>query len=103
MRTSSLPASARSSIWPAVAAGSAVSVLVMLWTTTGCAEPTGTPPTSTVTVRLRSITRLGSISGKARRSLRQLHLDRVQRRALRPVLLHLLHGPVHIAGAQVDP
>src|SRR5690606_11592082 len=28
----------------------------MDWTTTGCPLPTGTPPTSTVTVRLRSIT-----------------------------------------------
>jgi hypothetical protein len=36
----------------AVASASAVSVLVIDWTTTGCAEPTGTPPTSTVVVGL---------------------------------------------------
>jgi hypothetical protein len=33
----------------AVASGSAVSVFVIDCTTIGCAEPTGTPPTSTVT------------------------------------------------------
>src|SRR5215204_1260647 len=52
-RTSSLPACARRATWIAVASASAVSVFVIDWTTTGCAEPTSTPPTSTLTVGLR--------------------------------------------------
>src|SRR5215212_1397569 len=52
-RTSSLPACARRATWIAVASASAVSVFVIDWTTTGCSLPTGTPPTSTVTVLLR--------------------------------------------------
>src|SRR5262245_53224421 len=53
-RTSSLPDSARARTCATVAATSAVSVLVMDWTTIGWQLPTWTPPTSTVTVRLRS-------------------------------------------------
>ena len=53
-RTSSLPASARARTWAMVAAASAVSVLVIDWTTIGWQLPTWTPPTSTVAVRLRS-------------------------------------------------
>ena len=52
-RTSWLPAWARRATWIAVASGSAVSVLVMDWTTMGCADPTSTPPTSTDTVGRR--------------------------------------------------
>src|SRR4051812_5048429 len=52
-RTSSLPACASCATWIAVASGSAVSVFVIDWTTTGGALPTGTPPTSTVTVLRR--------------------------------------------------
>src|SRR4051794_2474576 len=52
-RTSSLPACASCATWIAVASGSAVSVFVIDWTTTGWALPTGTPPTSTVTVLRR--------------------------------------------------
>ena len=50
-RTSSEPAWASAATWSAVASASAVSVLVIDWTTTGWPEPTGTPPTSTVTLR----------------------------------------------------
>src|SRR6185436_9779092 len=52
-RTSSLPACARRATWIAVASASAVSVFVIDWTTTGWAEPTRTPPTSTLTVGRR--------------------------------------------------
>ncbi|GIW20198.1 MAG: hypothetical protein KatS3mg065_0494 [Chloroflexota bacterium] len=54
-RTSSLPAWARRATWRAVASGSAVSVFVIDWTTIGCPEPIGTPPTSTVTVGRRRL------------------------------------------------
>src|SRR6266550_5966317 len=63
-RTSSEPAWWRARTCAAVAAASAVSVLVMDWTTMGWAEPTGTPPTSTVTVRRR---RMSGIGGKCNR------------------------------------
>src|SRR3954447_18413190 len=53
IRTSWLPAWARRATWIAVASGSAVSVFVIDWTTTGWALPTGTPPTSPVTVLRR--------------------------------------------------
>src|SRR6187397_3618298 len=52
-RTSCEPACARRATWIAVASASAVSVLVIDWTTTGCAAPTSTPPTSTLTVACR--------------------------------------------------
>ena len=52
-RTSCEPACARRATWIAVASASAVSVLVIDWTTTGWAEPTRTPPTSTLTVDRR--------------------------------------------------
>ena len=58
-RTSSLPASASARTWAIVPATSAVSVLVMDWTTTGWQLPTWTPPTSTVGVRRRSIPVMG--------------------------------------------
>src|SRR6187549_284042 len=48
-RTSCEPACARRATWMAVPSGSAVSVLVIDWTTTGWALPTRTPPTSTET------------------------------------------------------
>jgi hypothetical protein len=44
MRTISEPARARAAICWTVLSTSAVSVLVMDWTTTGPAEPTRTPP-----------------------------------------------------------
>ena len=50
-RTSSEPASASSTHWRAVAAASAVSVIVIDWTTTGAPPPTCTWPTFTPTVR----------------------------------------------------
>ena len=49
-RTSSLPARASAATCRTVAATSAVSVLVIDWTTIGWPEPTGTPPTRAVTV-----------------------------------------------------
>src|SRR6186997_2898608 len=65
-RTSCDPACARRATWIAVASASAVSVLVIDWTTTGWAEPTRTPPTSTLTVGRR---RGFSWSGELIRSL----------------------------------
>ena len=53
-RTSCEPAWASRATWIAVASASAVSVLVIDWTTTGWAEPTSTPPTSTETVGRRT-------------------------------------------------
>ena len=50
-RTISDPASASSTHWRAVAAASAVSVIVIDWTTTGAPPPTCTWPTFTPTVR----------------------------------------------------
>src|SRR5574341_759065 len=55
-RTSSLPAACSARTCAAVAAASAVSVLVIDWTTIGWALPTGTPPTLTVTVGRRVLT-----------------------------------------------
>ena len=58
-RTSSLPARAERSTCRTAAATSAVSVLVMDWTTIGCPEPTGTPPTRTATVERRMVAGMG--------------------------------------------
>src|SRR5258705_4026405 len=55
-RTSSLPASCRARTCATVAATSAVSVLVMDWTTIGWVLPTNTPPTETVMVERRVLT-----------------------------------------------
>src|SRR5258706_8394975 len=52
-RTSSLPASASAAAWATVAMTSAVSVLVIAWTTMGCRLPTGTDPIRTVGVGRR--------------------------------------------------
>ena len=52
-RTSSLPAACRARTCAAVASMSAVSVLVIDWTTMGWAEPTFTPPTETTAVLRR--------------------------------------------------
>ena len=54
-RTSSLPARASAATCRTVAATSAVSVLVIDCTTIGCPDPTGTPPTRTVTVGRRMV------------------------------------------------
>ena len=52
-RTSWEPAWASRATWIAVASASAVSVFVIDWTTIGWAQPTRTPPTSTLTVGRR--------------------------------------------------
>ena len=44
-RTMSTPASSQRRIWSIVAAASAVSVFVMVWTVIGESPPTGTEPT----------------------------------------------------------
>src|SRR5829696_4181630 len=63
-RTSCEPAWASRATWIAVASASAVSVLVIDWTTTGWALPTRTPPTSTLTVpRLRGRRESGLVTG----------------------------------------
>src|SRR5688572_7738633 len=63
-RTSCDPAWASRATWIAVASASAVSVLVMDWTTTGWALPTRTPPTSTLTVgRRRGRSASGEVTG----------------------------------------
>src|SRR6266571_3542571 len=67
-RTSSEPAWWRARTCSAVAAASAVSVLVMDWTTMGWAEPTWTPPTSTVTVRRRRMSGMGPESNRRARA-----------------------------------
>src|SRR3990170_6360776 len=70
-RTSWLPAWARRATWIAVASGSAVSVFVIDWTTTGWALPTSTPPTSTDTVdrrRGRSVSEPGISAPRGRPS-----------------------------------
>ncbi len=53
MRTSSEPASASAATWATVDSMSAVSVLVIDWTTIGAPPPTGTVPTMTGTVSWR--------------------------------------------------
>src|SRR3954463_14222308 len=59
-RTSSEPARASAAIWVTEDWTSAVSVLVIDWTTTGASEPTRTPPTFTVTDFLRRISAMGN-------------------------------------------
>src|SRR5206468_2573080 len=63
-----------------VAATSAVSVLVMDWTTIGWVLPTGTPPTTTVTVGRRVLTG-GEYTADD---------SRVRRRLIRPILEELV-------------
>src|SRR4029079_3437091 len=59
-RTSSLPARARAATCATVPATSAVSVVVIDWTTMGWADPMETPPTWTVVVRRRVRGGMGS-------------------------------------------
>ena len=67
IRTFCDPASKSSATCCAVAAASAVSVLVIDWTTTGAAEPTATPRTRTVTVGRRGRKVLEALLGTGRR------------------------------------
>src|SRR3954470_10651280 len=71
------PAWASRATWIAVPSASAVSVLVIDWTTTGCADPTRTPPTSTLTVGRRRGRR---VSGVAMRGLAAEAADDVEAR-----------------------
>src|SRR3954451_5341247 len=61
-RTSCDPACASRATWIAVASASAVSVFVIDCTTTGCADPTRMPPTSTLTVGRRRGRRLSGVT-----------------------------------------
>src|SRR5215218_1921884 len=71
-RTSWDPAWASRATWIAVASASAVSVLVIDWTTTGWAEPTRTPPTSTETVGRRAgRSRAGDVTVSSRPGARR--------------------------------
>src|SRR5438034_7206497 len=106
-RTSSLPAWCSARTCATVAATSAVSVLVMDWTTIGWALPTGTPPTSAVTVGRRVLTRAKYITGVPVRRRR-----RVDRASLEDLVLEddaeAQHGQPHASqevGADVggDP
>src|SRR3954465_10031270 len=74
-RTSCAPACASRATGLAVAWPSAVSVFVIDWTTTGCADPTRTPPTSTLTVGRRRGRR---VSGVAMRGLAAEAADDVE-------------------------
>src|SRR6185436_9430071 len=66
-RTSCEPACASRATWIAVASASAVSVLVIDCTTTGWADPTSTPPTSTDTVdRRRGLRASGELTTRLR-------------------------------------
>src|SRR6266571_1992646 len=70
-RTSSLPAACSARTCATVAATSAVSVLVIDWTTIGWVVPTATPPTLTVTVERRVLTG-GKYTAGASRGRRRL-------------------------------
>src|SRR6266566_8368420 len=74
-RTSSLPAAFNARTCAAVAAASAVSVLVIDWTTIGWALPTGTPPTLTVIVVRRMLTGSNIAPLRAARPLENLVLQ----------------------------
>src|SRR5258705_2247420 len=71
-RTTCEPAAASAATWSAVARASAVSVFVIDWTAIECADPTGTEPTSAVTVVLRVAKgTAGHRSGRQRKSKRE--------------------------------
>src|SRR3954449_767226 len=74
-RTSCEPAWASRATWIAVPSASAVSVLVIDWTTTGGANPMRAPPTSTLTVGRRRGRR---VSGVAMRGLAAEAADDVE-------------------------
>src|SRR5438093_3780908 len=79
-RTSSLPAACKARTCSAVAATSAVSVLVIDWTTIGWALPTGTPPTLTVTVGRRVLTGTKySAAWRGARNYRMLSCSTIRR------------------------
>src|SRR5262245_22153587 len=75
MRTSSDPAFARSMICRAVAAASAVSVLVIDCTTTALHPPRRTPPTSTLIVFLRLILAIFDTSQRDTESISPLRIS----------------------------
>src|SRR5579862_604377 len=81
MRTSSEPARHRSATWCAVDSASAVSVLVIDWTTTGAPPPMATWSTKTCFEVLRAIFTARSIEREAR------HLDLDVRRQVHRVVV----------------
>src|SRR5436309_1078490 len=79
-RTSSLPAACSARTCAAVAATSAVSVLVIDWTTIGWALPTSAPPTLTVTVGRRVLTGTKySAAWRGARNYRMLSCSTIRR------------------------
>src|SRR5918999_4222512 len=85
-RTSSLPARASAATCRTVASTSAVSVLVIDCTTIGCPEPTGTPPTRTVTVDRRMV---GGMGGNITSCMPRTSLEGPRRAAITGVAAYV--------------
>src|SRR5215470_12700273 len=108
-RTSSDPARARAATCCTVEGTSAVSVFVMDCTTTGASDPTRTPPTTAVTVFLRSIVAIGgtySLSRGFRRFPATLSVSSQRRSVLLglagQVYPYRFHGLRHAHRPKVD-
>src|SRR5579859_5350685 len=115
-RTSSEPAFARAITWLTVEVTSAVSVLVIDWTTMGWPPPTRTPPTLTATEARRLISAINRyfISGFSEITSTGFRFDRIPKdadafelhldRIARPHLLRVARCARvdHVAGVQGD-
>src|SRR5260221_3290274 len=88
MRTSSDPARQRSNTWRAVASASAVSVLVIDWTTIGAPPPTATLPIITCVETLRPACIVDGAS--VEREARDLDLA-LRRKVDQPVVVGQAH------------
>src|ERR1043166_2570325 len=88
--TSSLPASASAAACAMVASTSAVSVLVIAWTTMGCRLPRGTGPTNTVGVGRR---RGGGMAGIYMTQRRKVGRSRALLSVFASLRLSDLHQP----------